>query len=126
MAEDFDNLKEQLPAEARNRVEQRKRQLLAELPLQELRRAREHTQDQLGRTLGVEQSSISKMERRTDMYLSTLRSYVQAMGGELEIRARFPEGSYRVTRLGDLDEDGNESSGTESTGKRGKARSAPS
>lgn len=124
MAEDFDDLKEQLSEEARERIEERKRQLLAELPLQELRQAREHTQEQLGRTLGVEQSSISKMERRTDMYLSTLRSYVQAMGGELEIRARFPEGSYRVTRLGDLDEAVNESGEVASSTRRGKARSA--
>jgi hypothetical protein len=52
-----------------------------------------------GVILGVNQSAISKIEKRTDMYLSTLRSYVEAMGGSLEIQAVFPEGAVRVDIL---------------------------
>jgi DNA-binding XRE family transcriptional regulator len=53
----------------------------------------------MAQILGVNQSAISKIEKRTDMYLSTLRSYVEAMGGSLEIQAVFPEGAVRVDIL---------------------------
>jgi DNA-binding XRE family transcriptional regulator len=56
-------------------------QMLTEMPLQELRRARHLSQEQLAEILHVRQATISKLERRTDMYISTLRSYIQAMGG---------------------------------------------
>lgn len=104
MANSFDQLKEQLSPEAREKAEERKKELLAEMPLQELRQARELTQKQLAEELGKEQSSISKMEHRTDVYLSTLRRYIEAMGGSLEIRAQFPEGSYRINQFEELDE----------------------
>jgi transcriptional regulator with XRE-family HTH domain len=72
------------------------------MPLQHLREAREMTQEHLARVLGVEQSAVSKMERRTDMYLSTLQTVIKAMGGYLEIRAVFPEGAIRVEGFGDV------------------------
>jgi transcriptional regulator with XRE-family HTH domain len=103
MTEHFDDLKKRLSPEARKRVDERKDELLDELPLQELRQARELTQRQLADSLGVEQSSVSKMERRTDMYLSTLRSYVEALGGELQVRACFPEGDFVVEQFQNLD-----------------------
>ena len=53
----------------------------------------------LAQVLGVNQSAVSKLEKRTDMYLSTLRSYIEAMGGELEIQAVFPDGSVRIEVL---------------------------
>jgi DNA-binding XRE family transcriptional regulator len=59
------------------------------------------TQTNMAQILGVNQSAISKIEKRTDMYLSTLRSYVEAMGGSLEIHAVFPEGAVRVDILSD-------------------------
>lgn len=73
--------------------------MMAEMPLHELRRTRGLSQETLARLLRVKQASISKLERRTDMYLSTLRSHIQAMGGKLEIVARFPEGDVRITHL---------------------------
>jgi len=76
--------------------------MLADVALDELRRARELSQEELARTLGVNQASISKLERRTDMYLSTLRKYVEALGGELEIRAHFRECSVRITQFADM------------------------
>lgn len=81
--------------------------MLAQLTLAELRRARAMTQEQLAADLHVGQASIAKLERRTDMYLSTLRRFVEAMGGELEIVASFPDQPHvRLRGLGELIEDG--------------------
>jgi transcriptional regulator with XRE-family HTH domain len=78
--------------------------MLAEMPLHELRRARELSQEHLAREMNQGQSAISRLERRTDMYISTLRRYVQALGGELDIIARFPDGSVRVEQFTALGE----------------------
>jgi transcriptional regulator with XRE-family HTH domain len=85
--------------EQRERARRKTDQLLAELPLHELRRARHLTQEQLAEALGMDQGNISKLERRTDMYVSTLRKFVEALGGELEVVARFPEGSIRIDQF---------------------------
>ena len=73
--------------------------MLAEMPLHELREARQLTQAHLAELLGVKQASISKMESRTDMYIGTLARVIEAMGGELEICARFPDGTVRITKF---------------------------
>jgi predicted transcriptional regulator len=74
-----------------------------DMSLTELRRARAMTQDQLAADLHIGQASIAKLERRTDMYLSTLRRFVEAMGGELEIVARFPDQQLvRLRGIGEL------------------------
>jgi Fe-S cluster biogenesis protein NfuA len=52
--------------------------------------------------LHIKQAAVSKLERRTDMYLSTLRSYIEAMGGALEIRAVFPDGDVKIDLLNKL------------------------
>ena len=62
-----------------------------ELTLAELREARRRSQAELAKELGVQQSAVSRIERRTDMYLSTLSNVVAAMGGRLEIIAQFPD-----------------------------------
>jgi transcriptional regulator with XRE-family HTH domain len=72
---------------------------LAEMPLDELRTARQLTQVHLAELLGMKQASISKMERRADMYVSTLAKFIEAMGGTLEIRACFPDGSVRINQF---------------------------
>jgi transcriptional regulator with XRE-family HTH domain len=69
------------------------------MALEELRDALRLTQRQLAETLQVDQSAISKLERRTDMYVSTLERFIEAMGGRLEIRAVFPEGCVRITQF---------------------------
>jgi transcriptional regulator with XRE-family HTH domain len=74
------------------------------MPLQELRRARELSQATLAEALETDQGNISKLEQRTDMYMSTLRRYVKAMGGTLEIVAKFPDGAVRVTQFQELAE----------------------
>ena len=92
MAITYERLLEQLTEASRRRIRKRAKELLAqETSLQELRKARARSQLSVARKLHVKQAAVSKLERRTDMYVSTLRSYVEAMGGELEIIARFPD-----------------------------------
>ena len=78
------------------------RQMVAEMPLNELRQARGLSQKMLADVLHVQQPSIAKIEKRTDMYLSTLRSHIEAMGGELDVIARYPDGSVKITNFADL------------------------
>ena len=66
------------------------------MALDELRAARDLTQEHLATRLGVKQAAVSRLERRTDVYVSTLSDVIEAMGGQLEIRAVFPEGSVRI------------------------------
>lgn len=96
MAKSFNVLKEKLSPESRKRVEERVKLALEEMPLAELRQARQLTQQQLAEILHVKQASVSKMESQTDMYISTMRKYIEAMGGELEIIAKFPDGNVKV------------------------------
>jgi DNA-binding XRE family transcriptional regulator len=70
--------------------------------LAQLRRARQLTQNQLASTLGVSQAQVSRIENQADLYLSTLRSYVAAMGGELQLRAVFPDGKAALISLDEL------------------------
>lgn len=77
-------------------------QLIAEMPLNELRAARQISQTQLADILGIKQPTVAKLERRADMYVSTLRNVVRAMGGDLEIIAHFPEGDVRINQFRDL------------------------
>lgn len=71
--------------------------------MHQLRRARQLSQEQIAAELDIKQASVSKLERRTDLYISTFRRYVAAMGGTLELRANFPEGSICIASLGELE-----------------------
>ncbi|AOE87498.1 helix-turn-helix domain-containing protein [Pseudomonas sp. MOB-449] len=104
MAKKFDALREKMSPEARARVEARAQEMLAEMPLNELRQARGLSQKMLSEVLHVQQPAIAKMEKRTDMYISTLRSHIEAMGGQLEVIARFPDGAVKISNFADLDE----------------------
>lgn len=77
-------------------------QLQQDMDLAELRRARQLSQEEVARTLHVGQAAVAKLEKRTDLYLSTLRRYVEAMGGELQIIARFPDHDVQIRNLGEL------------------------
>lgn len=96
MAKKFSELQARMTPESRAQSERLYQDLLKEMPLHELRRARELSQATLAKILHVNQAAISKMERRTDMYISTLRDYIRAMGGDLEIVATFPDGQVRI------------------------------
>jgi predicted transcriptional regulator len=73
-----------------------------ELALHELRQARRRSQQELARVLKVQQPAIAKLEHRADMYVSNLRRYVEALGGTLEITARFPDGEVTITNFRDV------------------------
>ncbi len=99
MAKSFKTLEERMPSSARARSDEKARILIAEMPLHEMRVARDLTQEHLAKLLKVKQASVSKLERRADMYVSTLRNFVRAMGGDLEITARFPDGDIRIDQF---------------------------
>jgi DNA-binding transcriptional regulator YiaG len=77
-------------------------ELRAEMTLAELRQARQLTQATLSDTLHVGQAAVAKMEKRTDMYVGNLRRFVEAMGGELDVVARFPEGSVKIGNFAEI------------------------
>ena len=86
-----DKMKELSPAQ-RKKVEARAAELIAEeMTLRELRHARKLTQAKMAKTLGVTQDSVSRLEKRSDLLLSTLRKTVEAMGGNLSLVAEFPD-----------------------------------
>ncbi|MDR0480856.1 MAG: helix-turn-helix domain-containing protein, partial [Gallionellaceae bacterium] len=93
MSRKFADLEAKMPPASRARSDALYHQLVAEMPLHELRQAKAMSQVSLSESLHVNQAAISKMERRADMYISTLRNYIRAMGGDLEIIARFPDGA---------------------------------
>jgi len=104
MAKNFRQLREAMSPEAQARSHAKAMAMIAELPLAELRQARLLSQEQLAARLEVKQPAVAKMEKKADMYISTLRRYVEAMGGRLEIRAHFPEGDVRINQFEDLDD----------------------
>jgi predicted transcriptional regulator len=101
MAKNFRNLLDKMSASARARVEAGAQEMVRDMPLDELRAALDLTQVHLAELLRVKQSAISKLERRSDMFISTLRRIIEAMGGELEIRAVFPAGVVRISQFRD-------------------------
>jgi len=103
MAKKFGELRAKMSTASRARAKKRTKEMLKQMPLHELRRARGLSQESLAATLHVRQASISKLERRTDMYISTLRSHIQAMGGDLEIVARFPDGEVKISNFEDVE-----------------------
>ncbi len=107
----FSDLTRDFSPGRRQRIDEMKRELLAEMPLHELRRARALTQREMAKLLKVNQPAVSKMEQRADVYVSSLRSYIEAAGGKLKIVAEFPEGEVAITNFSEAGEaDGGPSS----------------
>jgi transcriptional regulator with XRE-family HTH domain len=95
-----------LPSAERAKVLARGREIIAEeIVLRHLRKARKLTQENMAKLLGVRQDSVSKIERRSDMLLSTFRSYIKAMGGELRLIVEFPDAVAEVTSFGEPNDD---------------------
>jgi transcriptional regulator with XRE-family HTH domain len=84
-------------------LDRARRALARDLTLAEIRKAREMTQVQLAAALETTQPGVSQIERRTDLYVSTLRSYVEALGGRLEVTAVFPDGAVPIRAFGELE-----------------------
>src|SRR6202163_1616963 len=99
----FAELRKRMAPERRARNVEATQRMLASMALYELRQARERSQEELARELKVGQPAVAKLEKRADMYVSNLRRYVEALGGSLEITARFTEGTVSITNFSDLE-----------------------
>lgn len=105
MNKPFNALRKKMSPRAQKVSAKKTQQMLKEMPLQELRQAHQMSQERLAELLSTKQANISRIERRTDMYISTLRSYIEAMGGELDIVARFPDGEVHINQFEDIEGD---------------------
>src|SRR5579884_2799973 len=99
MAKKFSELRNKMSPESRAHMEARHKELLKEMPHQELRNARRLTQAQLASAMNMSQAAVSKLESNTDMYISTLKHFLEAMGGDLDIRAVFPDGEVKINQF---------------------------
>jgi predicted transcriptional regulator len=88
--------------ERRARVAAKAAELREVMTLEELRKARALSQEDLAETLTVGQPAVAKLEKRADMHVSNLRRYVEALGGTLEITARFPDASVVLSNIGEV------------------------
>lgn len=97
---------ESLPEDRRKRIEKAAAALIAEeMTLRDLRRARDQTQARVAETLGINQENVSRLEQRSDLLISTLSGYVEAMGGKLNLVAEFPDRPpITLTGIAALDE----------------------
>jgi DNA-binding XRE family transcriptional regulator len=92
MTKSLDDVMSTLPKKRRAKIERRGEELVDEyLTLAELRKAQKLTQKELAKKLNVNQENISRLEKRSDMMLSTLRNHVEAMGGKLNLTVQFPD-----------------------------------
>lgn len=104
MAHKFAELEAKMSPEAIARSNARYKEMIEQMPLHELRRARGISQDTLAKTLHIKQTHVARMEKRTDMYISTLRKAIEAMGGSLDIIAHFPGGTVRIKNFSSISE----------------------
>lgn len=105
MAKKWKELRDKMTPEARADVDARVKTLRAEMPLHKLRQAVKMSQERMADLMDIGQPSVSKIERQTDMYVSTVRSYVEALGGELQIIAKMPDGDVQISRFDGLSGD---------------------
>jgi len=104
VARNWKEVRKELGPEREARIKARVRDEIGRLSLNQLREARSLTQTSLAELLGIPQGGISRLERRTDMYVSTLRNYIRAMGGELIITAVFPNGVVEISQFQDVEQ----------------------
>jgi transcriptional regulator with XRE-family HTH domain len=104
MARKFAELEAKMSAKAIARSDGLYKKMVAEMALHELRRARGISQEKLAKALHIKQPNVAKLEKRTDVYISTLRATIEAMGGTLDIVARFPDGKVRITNFSSISE----------------------
>lgn len=91
-----------MSSQSQERIKRKLKQLRQEMALSEVRKAMSLTQTDLAGVLHIKQAALARLENRTDMYISSLRKYITALGGELDIVARFPEGDVHIQNLHDL------------------------
>ena len=99
MVKNFSELRARMSPESQARSSARTEAMLLEMGLQELRKSRHMTQVELATVLKIDQAAVSKTEGRPDMYISTLREYIRAMGGDLQLVAKFPDAEIKLNGL---------------------------
>jgi|ERR1035441_10105891 transcriptional regulator with XRE-family HTH domain len=99
MATKWRDIRRTFPPEVEERIRRDVEAAAGVMTLCKLREARDFTQVSLARILQVNQGAVSRLEKRTDIYVSTLRSYIQAMGGQLQVKAIFPEGEVQIEQF---------------------------
>ena len=102
MAKSYETLRNKIPPEQRARIEKKASKLLEEMSLNDIRLSRNCSQTELADLLEIRQASVSKLEHRSDIHVSSLRKYIEALGGKLVIQAEFPEGAVRIREIGGL------------------------
>jgi len=98
----FRELLQSMPSDRQRKIEERFQKSLAAMPLDQLRKAQQITQLQLAGVLEITQGEVSKIEHRSDVCVSTLAEYIEALGGRLEIRAVFKDREVRITQFEEL------------------------
>jgi predicted transcriptional regulator len=98
----FGELTKTFTPERRARVAARAAALREEMTLEELRKSRSLSQEDLASAMAVGQPAVAKLEKRADMHVSNLRRYIEALGGTLEITARFPDASVVISHVGEI------------------------
>ena len=121
MAKNFRELEAKMSPGARARSDAKSQKMIEEMALNELRQAMGITQERLAKALRINQAGVSKIENRSDIFVSTLRKAIEAMGGKLEIRAKFPAGEVRIRQFGGLAGPRRPRSRRNDTGRRAKA-----
>jgi ribosome-binding protein aMBF1 (putative translation factor) len=101
MAKPFKILRDKMSPEARQRSKEMADEMMREYRLTELRHALGVSQEELAQLMQKKQAAISRFERRSDMHISTLREFIAALGGRLELVASFPDGSYHLNQFED-------------------------
>ena len=100
MAKSFKHLRDNMTSIQRDRSTEQAQAILTEIALQELRKSLNLTQEQVAQVLDVKQASLSKLENQGDMYISTLRRLVDALGGRLKLVASFPDREVLISQFG--------------------------
>ncbi len=99
MAHKWKDVRKPLSPEAEERIQRSVTESAGVMTLHQLREARNLTQVNLAKALQINQGAVSKMEKRADMYVSTLCNFIQAMGGQLQVKAIFPEGEVQIEQF---------------------------
>ena len=99
MAKKFEKLEEQMGPKRVSRAKAKAKEVMAEMLLAEIRKEAGFTQEDIARTIGIKQPSLSKLESQDDIQVSTLQRLIQALGGQLEMIAHMPGGDIRISQF---------------------------
>ena len=99
MAKNFENLEKQMNPERLSRAKAKAKEVMAEMLLAEIRKEAGFTQEDIAKTIGIKQPSLSKLESQDDIQVSTLQRLIQALGGQLELIAHMPGGDIRISQF---------------------------